>query len=57
MFPGHVDKVVKTRAGKYETPITKIAVIYPSEGDGDRVQSQKGDEDFALIGTESISVW
>ena len=39
VYPGQNGRVrnvkVKTRTGEYESPITKIAVIYPAEGYGD----------------------
>jgi hypothetical protein len=40
VFPGKDGKIrnlkVKTATSYYERPITKIAVIYPAEGHGDK---------------------
>ena len=57
VFPGPDGRVrnvkVKTSAGEYSRPITKVAVIHPAEGENwkDNVK----DKDYALIGAEDIS--
>ena len=55
MFPGHGSRIrnvkVKTRAGEYKRPITKIGVVNPAKGFEDNPQE---DEDYALIMVESV---
>ena len=56
-FPGPDGRVrnvkVKTSAGEYSRPITKVAVIHPAVGEN-RKDNVK-DEDYTLIGAEDVS--